>query len=185
MEYEVIIETIPRVSVLPRHESEASSSPLVFNIMAQLVLRALTIPFSLLFAIEEYICKMIRNGNTLLTEMAVPSKIFCFSDLSTISDIVAPFINTSMISRCKLLSNRIIPQYGNSSINCTGRIWRKRQVSFVQGNVVSKGVTAKTRRLHNRLLILSQRYRDNNTQLDDFLRGVGRNIRVCLCQEQE
>ena len=118
---------------------------------------------------------MIRSSNTLLTEMAVPSKIFSFSDLSTIWDIVEPFINTWMISRWKLLSNRIILQYENSSINFTGRIWRKRQRSFVQGNVVRKGVTAQTRRLHNR-----QRYRDNDIQLDDFLRGVGRNISVFM-----
>ena len=34
---EVITKTIPHVSVLERHESEASSSPLVFNIIVQSV----------------------------------------------------------------------------------------------------------------------------------------------------
>ena len=50
--------------------------------------------------------------------------------------------------------------------------------SFTQGNDVRKRVRVQTQRLHNRLLNLCQRYQDNNNQQDDFLRGVGRNIRV-------
>ena len=57
--------------------------------------------------------------------------------------------------------------------------------SFAQGNIVRKRVRVQTRRLHNRLLNLCQRYRDDNIQLDEFLRAVGRNIRLGLRPEQE
>ena len=43
-------------------------------------------------------------------------------------------------------------------------------------NVLRKSFRMQTWRLHNRLLNLCQRYRDNDIQLEDFLQAVGRDI---------
>ena len=69
-------------------------------------------------------------------------------------------------------------------------IWKlidklRKKNSFAQQSVVRTRVRVQTQQLHNRLLNPCQRYQDNNIQLDDFLRAVGRNIRVGVRQEQE